>query len=79
MVASQAFCTIVATSFWPMWTSIITAAWMRPEGLAKLRRAIAGAEPWIASNIAASRPMLAEPAIPIEPATCAATSERMSP
>jgi hypothetical protein len=41
--------------------------------------AIVGAEPWIASNIAHVSPMLAEPARPTEPATCAAMSLTMSP
>ena len=79
MVRSQALWTRVAACVRPRCTSIITADSSRPDGLARSRPAMSGAEPCTASNMAQSRPMLDEGAMPIEPATSAATSDRMSP
>ena len=52
---------------------------MRAEGLAIPLPAMSGAEPWIASNMAKSSPMFADPAMPTEPVSWATTSDTMSP
>lgn len=69
-----------------MWTSIRMAPWSKPEGLVIPCLAISGAEPCMASNIACMASniaklssILAEPAMPTEPAISAVTSETMSP
>ena len=79
---SSAMFTFSASDGKPMWSSSIAPArtielgsayWARPSVTMR------GALPWIASNIAYSRPMLAEPAVPTPPWICAASSVRMSP
>ena len=78
-VLSHALRTFSATSGIPRCTSIMIAPPSKPDGLAMPCPEMSGAEPWMASNMAKSSPMLDEPPNPTDPATSAAMSEMMSP
>src|SRR5437773_10722565 len=79
MTSRTAVSTRSAASARPMWRSISAPDRMSAVGLALLRPAYLGAEPWTASNTAASGPMFAPGATPKPPTRPAARSLMMSP
>src|SRR5690606_1876472 len=78
-VASMASRRRAALSCMPRWSSIWPTPSSSAQGLATPLPAMSGAEPWTASKIAASVPMLAPGARPRPPTRPAHRSEMMSP
>ncbi len=82
MTVSIAAMIDAAASGWPRWSSIIAADQIWPIGFAIPCPAMSGAEPCTGSNIdgaVRSGLMLADGAMPMEPATAGPRSDRMSP